>query len=324
MTSAEPPSLRMAYKKARRQYLKTTRNRDNDIDQDWTPFRAAEKYYKARFPPPDLSSVLDLANAGSCSDVDYQTTKLKDLDCKRTAYIIPRIPGAVFCRFYEYQFSIKPPGLVLLPSFVSSEKQRQLVRWSLSDHAKYPNETNLDMHYIIPQDGLWNTYLKSRTDTTRDLFIQPRASTSEDISSASDRSEPGPRKLIENTPATPSNFELISTSPKSPPAPSPTVQPRLTSALLRKLRWANIGWYYHWGSKQYDFSKGKGDICSEVRQLCKSAVGVVDWEDVFSGPAGDLEWGKSGPDWKTWNDTYGSLFTRPIYCSLLTIISPRT
>jgi hypothetical protein len=73
------------------------------------------------------------------------------------------------------------------------------------------------------------------------------------------------------------------------------------------LRWANIGWHYHWGSKQYDFSKVKGDVCSEVRVLCKSAVGVVDWEDVFSGPAGNLDWGQEGPEWTKWNDTYGSL-----------------
>jgi alkylated DNA repair protein alkB family protein 1 len=49
------------YKKARRLHLKTTRNRNPDLELDWTPFRAAEKKYKARFPPPDLSNVLDFA-----------------------------------------------------------------------------------------------------------------------------------------------------------------------------------------------------------------------------------------------------------------------
>lgn len=54
-------SSSQAYKKARRQYLKTTRNRDPNIDKAWTPFRAAEKHFKARFPPPDFAKVLDLA-----------------------------------------------------------------------------------------------------------------------------------------------------------------------------------------------------------------------------------------------------------------------
>ena len=50
-----------AYKKAKRKFLKTAKNRPEHTDEDWTPFRAAEKKYKARFPPPDLSAVFDIA-----------------------------------------------------------------------------------------------------------------------------------------------------------------------------------------------------------------------------------------------------------------------
>lgn len=95
-----------AYKKARRQYLKTTRNRKDEVEADWTPFRAAEKKYKAKFPPPDLSDVLDLALldesrseeykqggwTGSADTVEYQAI---DLETGRKAYIFPRIPGAL-------------------------------------------------------------------------------------------------------------------------------------------------------------------------------------------------------------------------------------
>ena len=97
-------------KKAQRQHLKSIRNRASNIDKDWTVFRFAEKHYKARFPPPDLSNVLDprdartndLARRG-CShsdDLDYRATMLKDVDRGRKAYIIPRIPGAVFYQVY--------------------------------------------------------------------------------------------------------------------------------------------------------------------------------------------------------------------------------
>lgn len=96
-----------SYKKAKRQYLKTTKNRNKDIELDWTPFRAAEKKYKARFPVPDLSNVLDLATlddsrgdevaqggwAGNSNAVDYREIKLNKTDQK--AYIIPRVPGAM-------------------------------------------------------------------------------------------------------------------------------------------------------------------------------------------------------------------------------------
>jgi len=91
------------YKKAQRQYLKATKNRPANIDQEWTPFRAAEKKFKARFPPLDLSSVLDLATHN-----DVRIPEIKDgvwagspeaVECiqilsnTKSAYIVPQIPG---------------------------------------------------------------------------------------------------------------------------------------------------------------------------------------------------------------------------------------
>jgi alkylated DNA repair protein alkB homolog 1 len=60
MAASLDPTSR-EYKRARRHHYKTTKNRTEGLDTDWTPFRVAEKKYKARFPPPDLSDVLDLA-----------------------------------------------------------------------------------------------------------------------------------------------------------------------------------------------------------------------------------------------------------------------
>ena len=97
-----------AYKKARRQHLKTTRNRDNVVDLGWTPFRAAEKRYKAHFPPPDLSQVLDLAtldktradevaNGAYCGR--YDAISVRELepndsnDVQSKVYAVTRIPG---------------------------------------------------------------------------------------------------------------------------------------------------------------------------------------------------------------------------------------
>ena len=96
-----------AYKKAKRQYLKTTKARNKDVELDWTPFRAAEKKYKAHFPPPDLSQVLDLATldssraeeiklggwCGSSNVVDCREIRLNQNDGKK-AYGVTRIPGA--------------------------------------------------------------------------------------------------------------------------------------------------------------------------------------------------------------------------------------
>lgn len=102
-----------AYKKARRKFLKTTRNRDQQIEAEWTPFRAAEKKYKARFPPPDLSAVLDLALLdeereeeisrgvwkGRCHASPYRRIELRGAAKhagKRKAYVCQDKPGAYY------------------------------------------------------------------------------------------------------------------------------------------------------------------------------------------------------------------------------------
>ncbi|KAF8959032.1 hypothetical protein BDZ97DRAFT_1923177 [Flammula alnicola] len=284
------------YRKAQRQYLKTTKNRPANIEQEWTPFRAVEKRFKARFPPPDLSSVLDLACAderrtreveldrwkGSPTAVEYVKIPLRDgIRESANAYTVPQIPG-----------------LVILPSFVSEQKQRDLVRWSLARHARQPNDTNLDAHYLLPEDGLWNSWLLARDDPERDFQVKPRASGSEQPKALPS----GPRQLVNNEPASLESFKTMSTTPKPPPEPSPTVQPASVSSLVYKLRWANIGWFYHWGTKQYDFTKGRGTIDQELRSICIEAVKMVDWKEVHASNQAD--WGTAGPDWDTWDQTY--------------------
>lgn len=120
LTSPPPPTDTItdstsdtAYKKARRQFLKSTRNRSKGIEEQWTPFRGAEKRFKAKFPPPDLSAVLDLVllddkrktegidgeqkwglaeNGVEWKEVEFgESQELSGR--RRKAYLLPRIPG---------------------------------------------------------------------------------------------------------------------------------------------------------------------------------------------------------------------------------------
>lgn len=183
------------------------------------------------------------------------------------------------------------------------------MKWSLARHARSPNDTNLDAHYFLPQPGLWNAWLDARDDPTKDLMVQPRA----EAQLHDTKPLPsGPRQLINNDPASPEQFEAISMTPKPPQDPSPTVLPTPVSSLIYKLRWANIGWFYHWGTKQYDFAKGPGTIAEELRSVCIEAVKVVDWEKVHHQSSRE-DWGPDGPDWDTWEETYGT-FTPSLLC----------
>lgn len=184
-------------------------------------------------------------------------------------------------------------GLVVLPSFISHEQQRELVTWSLCDQARSPNPTNLDTHYHIPPSGLWNAHLSNDHSP-----ILPRSSTSNSLDE-----QQGSRKLVENDPANPQNFSTMYNTPKPDAPPSSTAQQSSPSALLPKLRWANIGWYYHWGTKQYDFKRGKAPIDDNLQALCQSAVSSIPWEDVY-GSLADLEWPDSGDTWQNWKDSY--------------------
>lgn len=99
-----------AYKKAYRNHQRSVRNQPaKDEVSPLTPFRSAEKKFKARFPPPDLSNVLDLALLdpnrgdeindgvwkGRADAIESQEIRLtiNSFASSRKAYCVPRIPG---------------------------------------------------------------------------------------------------------------------------------------------------------------------------------------------------------------------------------------
>ena len=180
------------------------------------------------------------------------------------------------------------------------------MRWALCDQARHPNETNLDTHYHLPEEGLWNKYVRARQNVFEDAYIEPRACASSVADAPS-----GPRTLVSNEPASKDNYGAFLASPKPPPAPSTSAHPMRPAELVPKLRWANIGWSYHWGSKQYDFSKGRGTIDERIQSVCKDAVGRVPWDEVFGDDqSAAQDWGDDGPDWRAWGDTYGASMRR--------------
>jgi len=135
--------------------------------------------------------------------------------------------------------------------------------------------------------------------------IHPRASASLIPIPTATPSPPGPRTLVANVPASPTALPTLDRLPKLPAAPSTSVAPLSAEKLLPKLRWANIGWSYHWGTKQYDFARPRVPVNGRVRDLCRDAVGAVPWGEVFAECSGDdEEWGDGGPDWDRWNETY--------------------
>ena len=291
-----------ADKKAKKLYEKSLRNRPPEqVGVDWTPFRTAEKRFKVRFPPPDLSDVLDLALLDPSRSDEVLNGRWKG-DPAALSY--ERIEIQLGDRLPKSAYVFKShPGFVYLPNLISHQNQRDLVRWSLKDHARYPNETNLDTHYMVPEEGLWNAHLRSRDPSSDVPDILPKASAHGTDSSVYMSSVAGPRQLVSNVAASVDNIEslTLNAAARPPTTPSPTAVATSPSKLLSKLRWANIGWFYHWGTKQYDFTRGEIDVAPEIKSLCQSIVRAVDWKHVF----GNLHFENEGEDWETWPETYG-------------------
>ncbi|KAG8808584.1 hypothetical protein FRC17_003883, partial [Serendipita sp. 399] len=280
-----------AYKKAQRLHKKSKKT---PASENLPALREQEKAFKSNFPPPSLEDVIDLSwspevhgNAwkGSIESANLVKVKCHDEDVK--AYGISSLPG-----------------FILLPGYLSPEAQRQLIRSTLEEHAKYPNENNLDTHYQVPQKGLWTTWETCNNRPDIDDMGETIISVKGGLEDTPQQGSM--RELIENTPASVNNLAELLAIDKPAPPPSVTVQPLPISKVIKKLRWSNIGYFYHWGTKTYQFDRPLTPIPKDIVDICRSCVETVDWGDVWKDGA-DLEageWDDNKPDWSEWPRTF--------------------
>ncbi|KZT33028.1 hypothetical protein SISSUDRAFT_993502 [Sistotremastrum suecicum HHB10207 ss-3] len=279
------------YRKALKNHRRSTQGKpDKAASDDWTAFRKAEKKYKAKFPPPSLDDVLDLSlllKANNHLDNNdlvgrADVVQVEEIRCEgnKRAFILPTIPG-----------------LVLLPSFLSEQEQQDLIQTALSDVARH-SETNLHTHYDIPPRGLWDIRIDPASSKQ---LIPPKVVTEE----ADFASEPqGPRRLVDNPPVNVTNLAIINSVPKAPAPPSPGTSPSTASELLERLRWANLGYFYHWGTKSYDLRKTLIPIPERIQSTCKNVVQSINWHAVWWNKDQISGWDNETPDWQDWKRTY--------------------
>ncbi|KAG8893582.1 hypothetical protein FRC01_013496, partial [Tulasnella sp. 417] len=275
------------YKRALKHHLKT---RQQSSQTDITPFRAEEKKYKSKFPPPDLSEVLDVWAL--------------DEDLRDKTLLGPTWNAG------GNNLSVE------VIAWIQILEQRSLIRSSLENQARAPNETNLDTHYIIPEDGIWNVHVANmhvrELDSCPKIIPRAQAQPGSGFRASTEFEPPEPsatskRTLIENTPG-----EVALASPSPSPLPQPAASSYLSPVtpyqLIPKLRWANIGRSYHWGSKAYDLSKELAPFPEDVKAICTRVVKEVPWDDVWTSEGPEQvpqeEWGTEGQGWNSWPETY--------------------
>ncbi|KAG8745565.1 hypothetical protein FRC10_007743 [Ceratobasidium sp. 414] len=294
------------YKKALRHHRKSEQHKADAYSEPVSAFRAAEKKYKARFPPPDLSGVLDLATLDPQRKAEVDAGRWKGThDAAAVRQIKLRRNSSREAQTAWLLMAILQLGLVLIPSFVGPAVQQSLVTRCLREHARSPNESNLDAHYLVPPNGLWNEWegVVKRWETEPDFDVVVETKWKEDL--AADKYHPpdAERTLVDNTPGSLTTLDSIKSQPKLAPMPSSSLPPTTVSALIPKLRWSNIGLNYHWGTKSYDFEREKVPFPGDIRDICVGAVKSIDWKDVWEGTAEGMNW-DDGEDWSVWEHTY--------------------
>ncbi|CAO3686307.1 unnamed protein product [Umbelopsis ramanniana] len=156
----------------------------------------------------------------------------------------------------EYHFL----GLIFIPNPFTESAQRQLIYNCLQKYTQAPNSSNLDAHYEIPAEGIWNSYtnsLQRASNEDGDEFLIKRKISSNNgqkITESADPYDTPPTSGQQNksTVKEPSNIETELDSKASPHAASELLHP---SELVRKLRWVSLGYQYNWSEKSYFFDR---------------------------------------------------------------------
>ncbi|TIB95682.1 hypothetical protein E3Q17_04192 [Wallemia mellicola] len=235
-----------------------------------TAIRRSERFYKRKDIPLDLSYAFD-----------WQRDEKDAIKIAEKCYTFEKHPGGLY-------------SLIFLPEYLNEEEQKKLIRQSVKDIPTPPNRTSLDAHYYMPKEGLWYHY----ANQTKDDIALPRATKEEKREPPSYYAPSGTRPTINNEPSTFEILKQISRSNNPEIPPSTTVKPLNGERAMNKLRWTNIGHYYHWGLKQYDFSVrdpqtgGPIAVPAPVSDVCKSVVSSIPWERTSVADQAS-EWKKS-------------------------------
>ncbi|KAI8150075.1 hypothetical protein BJV82DRAFT_503313 [Fennellomyces sp. T-0311] len=245
-----PPTSRRQQKILERQKQEAADRKQKSTSYvNQAPFRYAERNFKSRVPPPDFSKVVDLNYYDSN---DPRIVKIP-------------LPQKMISPFFDKEdcdaFLLSDvPGLIIIQNPFTDKAQRHFIRECLSVYAQAPNTSNLDTHYTIPAEGLWNLYEKERGGNLDSDYRIPRKEPQADDED-SEKNDPPP----------------VETVPLLPP-----------SDLVRKMRWVTLGYQYHWPTKTYHFDR-RYDVPQEVDELTRAVVtaiegvGYGDWKNTYRG-----------------------------------------
>ena len=231
-----------------------------------TPFRITERTWKRKVLPDELFTTLlhpvrnpqdefvstpchiDIASLsplfGSSSSSSSETSTT-------TAYLVNSIPGLIF-----------------IPNPFTPAAQRLLVKKYLRNYTTRPNVTNLDTHFVIPDEGVWNVY---ETSLSSEPPVLHRRKPEDFITSSDDEryTEPTPSQSAPHPPSTATKVKI-----DPPTTDTPFLKPLLPSEAIHQLRWASLGFQYNWSTKEYHLDR-RPPFPTEISDLSQAVVQTV-------------------------------------------------
>lgn len=158
------------------------------------------------------------------------------------------------------------PGLVVMKDALQPSLQRDLITACLREYTQPPNVTNLDTHYHIPPEGIWERFLK---DPGSVLPVREFESGEIAQENATDTHLAGSKGHISNIKIDP------------PTSQRPYVKPVTVEDALMKLRWTSIGFQYYWKTKTYHLDR-RVAMPELIESVTRAIIKAVEPETGYS------------------------------------------
>ncbi|KAJ3060527.1 hypothetical protein HK102_009460 [Quaeritorhiza haematococci] len=140
------------------------------------------------------------------------------------------------------------PGLLVIPNPFTPSAQRRIIKACLKSYSRYPHLTNLDKHYDVPKEGLWEPF----EDWTRKASSRSSTKGSE---SGGEEGEPMVRlKRNKHAQSEAGNASNGTTNDQAEQLDTPLLKDLPISLAVHRWRWALLGLSYDWSKKEYSSS----------------------------------------------------------------------
>ncbi|BEI80096.1 hypothetical protein CcaverHIS002_0106250 [Cutaneotrichosporon cavernicola] len=292
-------------------------------------FRQAEKHFKNRathalpalrnVPPALCRPVLDLSRPDSCEDDEVwlagwwgrayeppvtgqRPRKTKERPRgERAPHPNHEAEGVRSISLADGKIGyVVSDGCVLIPGHFDTAAQEALLTASLAEYTRPPNPLSLDTHYALPIN-MFELYASApdRPVLPRHLELDEdeRASRTEEAQRTA-----GTRPLIETAPAFTMGFDEVKrrNATWTGDAMSLKAGTKSVGALMKEIRWANLGWVYQWSTKSYDFSTDTPiPFPPDLAKQCREVVNIVPWDQVYAGTEAE-----NTPNFAAWSEDY--------------------